>query len=407
MFGNLIELLQRAFALVVLALVPFAARLEVTRTQRALAIVGAMFAIIVVGCALALRRRSPRLATLMGVTLVAASTAGFVFRGASGPLARGVWLVSPIVWCAIVAAFAEWKTLKARAKLQHVLAIGFACSALTLLVAWPRISSRSAMWRAIAASNPGDESASTAAAEAMRANGDPRAALAILDACVRANPRACACGDGVAEIALAEDSLGVAMDALERGRSYCADDPRFAGLRAEALVRTNRFAVAAPLADAALSKSPHDPHAIFAKSMVLLANGSFDFALQLAREARDSKELSFEGTLLLDRVWIARGDLLLAEEDLRNLRSTHPNSAAVMYLLGQVEDRSDHYHDAREDYLAALRLDAAYADARYMLALLTARHGAMPEAQYNAEQLARIAPDDPRLPELEKLVQAK
>ena len=59
-------------------------------------------------------------------------------------------------------------------------------------------------------------------------------------------------------------------------------------------------------------------------------------------------------------------------------------------------DRKNDFNKAREGYLAALRADPRMGDARYNLALLTLRHGAVDEARHHAGKLAEIAPADPR-----------
>jgi tetratricopeptide (TPR) repeat protein len=362
----------------------------------------AVLLLAVVVAAVLVRRRSMIASILIAATLASAALWAAVFRGGAGPLARGVWLTSPFTWCALAfTASAFWPAILSW---KRAVGIGLGCSAATLLIAVPRIGSRARMWQAIARSDPGDVRSAQAAAQALQAGGDRTGALEIWTTCLRANPKACVCGEGVAEASLFDGSAATASDVLERQRSDCAADPRFNGLRAEALARTNRLLAGAQLADETLALSPHDPHALYAKGMFLLAKGDLDFALQVARDVHDSNALGLEGLLLLDRVWIARGDLDAAQSDLTALRSENASSASIMYLLGQVEDRRNHYHDARENYLAALRIDPNYADARYMLALLTSRFGSMGEAKYNVAQLAIIAPDDPRLPELQKTI---
>jgi len=81
----------------------------------------------------------------------------------------------------------------------------------------------------------------------------------------------------------------------------------------------------------------------------------------------------------------------------REVLEHDPENVSATYDLALCADRLGHYHDAREGYLATLRLDRSYADARYNLALLTYRAGAFPEARHHTDELATIAPDDPRI----------
>lgn len=62
------------------------------------------------------------------------------------------------------------------------------------------------------------------------------------------------------------------------------------------------------------------------------------------------------------------------------------------------------HREARERYLAALRLDPALLDARVNLVLLTHRNGAAPEASHHLAALAKSAPDDPRVAQLSHLL---
>jgi Flp pilus assembly protein TadD len=81
----------------------------------------------------------------------------------------------------------------------------------------------------------------------------------------------------------------------------------------------------------------------------------------------------------------------------REVLEHDPENVPATYDLALCADRIGNYHDAREGYLATLRLDRSYADARYNLALLTYRAGALPEARHHLDELAAIAPDDARI----------
>jgi Flp pilus assembly protein TadD len=81
-----------------------------------------------------------------------------------------------------------------------------------------------------------------------------------------------------------------------------------------------------------------------------------------------------------------------------------PDDAHAVYDLALVADRRQQYHDAREGYLRALRLDPQMADARYNLAVLTFSRGAVQEAQHDADEFAARYPNDPRILPLRRML---
>ena len=68
--------------------------------------------------------------------------------------------------------------------------------------------------------------------------------------------------------------------------------------------------------------------------------------------------------------------------------------------------RRNAYNAARSGYLAALRADPGYSDARYNLAVLCWHRGVAPEARHHAEKFRTAYPDDPRGAKLETLMAA-
>jgi tetratricopeptide (TPR) repeat protein len=411
MFGSWLAIVHRAFSLLLVSVAPFAAPLEIgdpnsnhERTIRYAT--GAFLAIVVIAVASAVWRRSRTSSMLVGLTLVSAIVLACVFRGSSGPLARGIWFESPIEWCAIAAVSQATFLRRVFPKTWQPYVAGALLSAFTLVAALPRISSRTAMWRAIAARNPGNEAASMHAGAALKAQGDGKGALDVWSACVQANPGACRCACSAIELYLFDGKVASATDSLESSYPNCKDDSAFGGMRAEALLKSGRTMQAIVQAEEVIIKSPHDPHALFVKSLTLLAQGNYDAAMQAAVDARDSNVLGIDGVVALDRVWIAKGEYDKARADLQRLVQTYPNAAIVEFLLAQIDDKRDNFHDARESYLTCLRIDPKFADARYALAILTLRHGIKSEAKHNLDELAIIAPDDPRIPELRMMIDA-
>jgi hypothetical protein len=69
-----------------------------------------------------------------------------------------------------------------------------------------------------------------------------------------------------------------------------------------------------------------------------------------------------------------------------------------------VAQQRGQYHDAREGYLHALRLDPTLSDARYDLAVLTYSRGALLESQHHVDAFAASFPADPRIADLRKML---
>jgi len=89
---------------------------------------------------------------------------------------------------------------------------------------------------------------------------------------------------------------------------------------------------------------------------------------------------------------------------LEALVKADPNDAAAQYDLALVRHHKGDYNKARNGYLAALRSDPRYADARYNLAVLCLAHGFADEAKHHVEKFRAAFPDDARGPELERRI---
>lgn len=90
-----------------------------------------------------------------------------------------------------------------------------------------------------------------------------------------------------------------------------------------------------------------------------------------------------------------------AATPLGTLALADPSDAAVQYDLALVRQHQGDYNRARNGYLATLRADPQYADARYNLAVLCLAHGFAEEARHHAAKFRATFPQDPRGPELE------
>lgn len=128
-------------------------------------------------------------------------------------------------------------------------------------------------------------------------------------------------------------------------------------------------------------------------------------------EARAEVELALAGgagpdaALLAAKLAILRDDLDEAGRLLAPLAGRR--DALVLYNLGLVAQKRGRYNDARNGYLEALKVDPAYAPARFNLAVLTWEAGAKDEAQHHARKFLAAAPDDPRGEELRALILAE
>ena len=99
-----------------------------------------------------------------------------------------------------------------------------------------------------------------------------------------------------------------------------------------------------------------------------------------------------------------RGDLDGAETILKAMQAEGPPNAHVLYNLALIADKRNKYNDARNGYLATLKLDPTYKEARYNLALLTYRRGVLEEAKNHARKYAEMAPNDPSAAALTRMV---
>ena len=108
----------------------------------------------------------------------------------------------------------------------------------------------------------------------------------------------------------------------------------------------------------------------------------------------------------------SRAGLLTGRYALRSgidfpLLAANAQDADVVYDLALIADKRGKYNDARNGYLAALKINPTYKEARYNLAMLTWRRGVVEEAKNHARKYAEIAPGDPAAVTLLEMVGEK
>ncbi|MEZ4308748.1 MAG: tetratricopeptide repeat protein [Polyangiaceae bacterium] len=175
---------------------------------------------------------------------------------------------------------------------------------------------------------------------------------------------------------------------------------------AEALAAAGKLDEALAEADAAVALTDDPARAHAARASVLLAQGKAQEAEEEAKKA-SSGAGGRDATLVLASMKINGGDLDAAEALLRPLLAQNASDADVLYNLALIADKRDKYNDARNGYLATLRINPRYKEARYNLAVMTLRRGVTEEAKMHARKYAAMAPGDPAAEALLRLVEGK
>jgi tetratricopeptide (TPR) repeat protein len=245
-----------------------------------------------------------------------------------------------------------------------------------------------------------EEDAALADAAKSRQGGDPHGALSRLFDCVHKNPMACRCTDTAGELVvdLGEGGRlsGPHNGWLEVMHSRCPNTPRHLGQRAEMLIAHGIHPEALDQAGKALEMDANEPHANFALAWALDPTKDLPRAIAAAEKAVEGGR-GVPAMLLLATLRTSAGDVRGAKALIEQAHRLAPGDARVAYDLGVAEQSEGHYREAREAYLEALRADPKLADARYNLALLTHSVKADDEARHDLDELAAIAPGDPRI----------
>jgi Flp pilus assembly protein TadD len=401
----------RAVLLIALGLAPWGAPLEAPQAVAATtggALLHLAIGVIAIGAAAfyvrAVRAREPWAAPAGLALIAAAAVLSAMHAGDRGPLARGVWVVSPFAWgfVAVLAAdfVARSRGLGAeRAALRmRFVAVGLAVSAVSLFAARGRLAPRDHVWAEILATDPGNAPAAIAVAGARRAAGDRAEAVRVVRVCADASPASCACGERAAIDAIDDGDYAGARALLERGESCAATLVRD-GISAEAHVGTGDVDGGVALAEGVLQKEGDEPHALYARGWAQWLRGDAAGARTWVARAVE-RGRGVPADVLLGTILFQQGDLDGAQRAFKDALSLDPKDARATYDLALIAHQRGQYHDAREGYLQALKLDPKYLEARYNLVVLTHAHGADAEAQHHFVEFALAAPNDPRVAQL-------
>jgi tetratricopeptide (TPR) repeat protein len=189
---------------------------------------------------------------------------------------------------------------------------------------------------------------------ALEARGFAALARSEFEAC---NQRSlsCACMERLATCALDAGLPRAAADFLVRAEATCTTELRVRGLTAEALAYSDRIDDAEQKAASVLEALPDEKHALLAKARVAFARGSLGESYVLAERAGSA----------------GRG-------------------APAELLRGEIGERLGRYRETREAYLKAVASPLVAREARFRLALLTARAGARAEAEHHLQKLTAL-----------------
>jgi tetratricopeptide (TPR) repeat protein len=401
----------RVVLLLAASVAPWWAPVEVADAGSLLAAIGrlAVAAALYLGATWGIRRatgRYPGVAALAAVTLLAAPVVSAWCSGDRGPVARGVWVVAPLVWATLASIAAGPLAERVRAaRAAPALGIAVIAAGLASLAAGgARIGSRDSLWRSAQAIDPGNESAAVAVAAAERAGHRSAAAREVLVACARARPESCACAEGGASETIDAGRYPEARRLLDASDA-CPRTPHRAALRAEALIGTGGLEDGEREAERAIERAPDDAHAVYARAWATVLRGRPGDA-RVDAERAVSLGRGVPAELLFGIVLFEGNDLRAADGQFERVLAEDPSNSQAAYDHALVADREHRYHDAREGYLRALELDANNADARYNLVFLTHSHGAALEAQHHFDVFRASYPNDGRITALRQLVAA-
>lgn len=328
---------------------------------------------------------------LLIVAVIAAVACAAVFRGPRGPLGRGVLFVAFPLWLGLasVAGAVAARRMKGAWRVTALVAV----VGLSLLLPARRWLLSPERMEAEALLKDGDNPAAVGAhLEGALAKRDFDGVLKRLDACLAQSPLACGC---LVQRSRVDVRLGRAAPAVEEARqavASCPADPGAHAALAVALYTKGDSIDAEQEAKAALDKRD-DPRLHYALALAYAGQGKNAEALAEARVAA-ARGAGLDAALLVGKLAIEARDYAAAREVLTPLtRGDRPDPDAL-FDMGIVWTALGKYNEAREAYLGALRVDPAYANARFNLALLTLDHGVVEEAKHHARKFAELAPGD-------------
>ncbi len=342
-------------------------------------------------------------AALLWVSVAAALGAAIYFSGPRAPLARGAAPLALVVWPtlgAVAAALAgSFLVSSFKHKRTAAAALVIAGGYFVHADGAKNMGNAAHMWNIALGKEPDNEAAFENVTRTMLAQGKLDDVVKRANACLRVAPTACACLVTKAtalqrkretDKLAADKALQAAADAAKA----CPNLTAARAVHAESLAMAGRLDEAYAEADEALAQGDDPARAHTAKASVLIAAGKMKEAEAEAQKAveagggRDAK-------LLIASLAISGGNLDAAEAALKVMLAERPQDADVQYNLALIADKRSKYNEARNGYLATLKLDPTYKAARYNLALLTFRRGVTDEAKNHAKKYAEMAPNDP------------
>lgn len=346
-------------------------------------------------------------AALVWVSVAAAIAGSIYFSGPRAPLARGAAPIALFVWPALAALAATLAGRYLGSSFKHKRT---AATALVLAGglfvhgdAAKNMGDAAFMWRTALDRDPANEAAFAQVSRALVAQGKLDEASKRAAACLRLDPTACACLVTKATIAHKKAEVDKALTYAGDAAKACPNVTAARAANAEALAAAGKLDDATAEADEALTMTDDPARAHAAKAAVLLALGKIPEAQAEIAKAQEGGG-SRESRLLLVQMAIDANDLDKAEALVKALQSESPQDADSLYYGALVADRRNKYNDARNGYLAALKADPSYRNARYALALLTYRRGVIEESKNHAKKFADMAPNDPRTGPLMQMI---
>ncbi|MCX4246712.1 tetratricopeptide repeat protein [Paraliomyxa miuraensis] len=132
------------------------------------------------------------------------------------------------------------------------------------------------------------------------------------------------------------------------------------------------------------------------RSFELEARGDLEGAAKAAQEAVIAAD-GRDPRLQAAKIAILRGRLEEAEVWLQPLLLADPDDTTVRYDLALVDHHRRNHAEARAGYEAVLEREPSHADARFNLALILRDSAELDDARWQAEELRRLHPADPRV----------
>ena len=210
------------------------------------------------------------------------------------------------------------------------------------------------------------------------------------------NESDCPCIRKLIDDWLVTSAVALALEATELRGAACGEQPGLSDLRAEALAREGDWATARQVAQPLLLEHSDNPWAAYALARVALLQNDLVGAAAAAARAVSLGRSTAHG--IEAQVLMKQGKHDEALAALQAALKANERDVEAHYFVGIIERGQKQYRPAREAFLAALRFNPSFADARYQLGDLAHSAGAFDEARHHLQRLAAItSDDDPRV----------